>query len=482
MREALAGVLVKKSHAGGWKPDVRGAGTRGASGRAGKPVYLAIVEAIEDDIRAGRLNLTDRLPAQRELAKALDLNYATVSRAYTEAQRRGLIYSRVGQGTFICRPRNHKGAQRGAGRVDMTMNLPPEPDDPQLDERLTRGLRALDGELRGLLRYQEFGGSDDARESGVRWLARRGLVLSAECLLVCPGAQTALLAVVGLLAKAGDVVLCEDLTYPGVRAVAAQLGVRLVGLPMDAEGIEAEAFRRACLEHHPKALYTNPTLLNPTTHVISHARRRALVAIARQHGVPIIEDDAYGVLPEVTPPAFAELAPELTYHVSGFAKFLGAGLRVAYLVAPDARRAARLSTSLRALSVMASPLTVALATQWVDDGTAEAALLAVRAESVERQRIVSRVLSSASYQTQPEAFHLWLSLPTPWTRAAFASHLRGHDVHVAVSDAFSVTEPAPEAVRVCLGGDVSRADVARVLELIADALEHPAATSSSAFF
>jgi DNA-binding transcriptional MocR family regulator len=473
---------VKKSHAGGWKPDVRGGGVRGAAGRAGKPVYLAIVEAIEDDIRAGKLNLTDRLPAQRELAKALDLNYATVSRAYTEAQRRGLIYSRVGQGTFICKPRTPRGLQRGAGRVDMTMNLPPEPDDPQLEERMTRGLRALDGELRGLLRYQEFGGSDDARESGVRWLARRGLALSADCLLVCPGAQTALLAVVSLLAKTGDVVLCEELTYPGLRAVAAQLGVRLVGLPMDAEGIEIEAFRRAAVEHHPKALYSNPTFLNPTTHVISHARRSALVALARQYGIPIIEDDAYGLLPESTPPAFAELAPELTFHVSGFAKFLGAGLRVAYLVAPDARRASRLSTSLRALSVMASPLTVALATQWVDDGTAEAALLAVRAESVERQRIVRRVLASARYLTQPEAFHLWLSLPAPWTRAAFASHLRGHDVHVAVSDAFSVAEPCPEAVRVCLGGDVSRADITRVLELIADALEHPASTSSSAFF
>ena len=395
---------------------------RGSPGRAGKPVYLAIVEAIEDDIRAGKLNLTDRLPAQRELAKALDLNYATVSRAYTEAQRRGLIYSRVGQGTFVCKPRTPHGRVGSAGRVDMTMNLPPEPDDPQLDERMIRGLRALDADLRGLLRYQEFGGSDEARESGVRWLLRRGLTLSTECLLVCPGAQTALLAVVGLLAKTGDVVLCDDLTYPGVRAVAAQLGVRLLGLPMDAEGIEAEAFQRACSEHRPKALYTNPTFLNPTTHVISHGRRTALVAIARQHGIPIIEDDAYGVLPERTPPAFAALAPELTFHVSGFAKFLGAGLRIAYLVAPDARRASRLSTSLRALSVMASPLTVAIATQWVDDGTAEAALLAVRAESVERQRIVSRVLASAHYLTQPEAFHLWLSLPAPWTRAAFASH------------------------------------------------------------
>jgi DNA-binding transcriptional MocR family regulator len=62
----------------------------------------------------------------------------------------------------------------------------------------------------------------------------------------------------------------------------------------------------------PKALYLNPTLLNPTTHTISEPRRLAVTSIARRFGVPIVEDDPYGLLPEHAPPAFAALAPELT--------------------------------------------------------------------------------------------------------------------------------------------------------------------------
>jgi DNA-binding transcriptional MocR family regulator len=460
-----------------WRPDIR----RTSSAEKRKPVYLAIVEAIEDDIREGRLNLTDRLPPQRELARVLDLNYATVSRAYSEAQRRGLIYSRVGQGTFICRPRKPT-ARASVSRVDMTMNLPPEPEDPALEERMARGLYALEGDLRALLRYQEFGGSDDARAAGATWLLKRDIAVAAERVLVCPGAQTALLAVLGLVAKPGDAILCETLTYPGLRAAAAQLGLRLIGIPFDAEGPDPEAIRRAYVEHHPKALYSNPTLLNPTTQTVSLERREALVKLARQLGLPIIEDDAYGVLPRVSPAPFFALAPELTFYLTGFAKFLGAGLRVSYLIAPDERRSTRLSTALRALAVMASPLTVALTTRWVQDGTAEAVLQSVRAESAARQQLARKYLRELPHSTHPEAFHLWLPLPAPWTRAAFASHLRAHEVHVAVSDAFWVGpgEP-PEAVRLCFGGAATREDTERALQLVVDAIEHPASTTTAFF-
>ncbi|HEY6878744.1 MAG TPA: PLP-dependent aminotransferase family protein [Polyangiales bacterium] len=463
---------MRKAQPGVWRPDIR---------RGAKPLYLAIVEAIEDDIREGRLNLTDRLPPQRELARVLDLNYATISRAYAEAQRRGLIYSRVGQGTFVCRPRK-PAARAASGRVDMTMNLPPEPQEGGLEERMARGLRALEGELRPLLRYQEFGGSDEARAAAAHWLRRRGIAVAAERVLVCPGAQTALLALLGMLAKPGDAVLCESLTYPGLRAAAAQLSIRLIGIPCDDEGPDPDAFKRACQEQHPKALYANPTLLNPTTLTMSLARREVLVKLARQHGLPIVEDDAYGVLPESAPPPLFCLAPDLTYYLTGFAKFLGAGLRVSYLVAPDERRSARLSTSLRALSVMASPLTVALATRWVEDGTADAVLSAVRRESIARQNLARKYLRGFPHRTHPEAFHLWLTLPPPWTRATFASHLRAHDVHVAVSDAFAVGPgETPEAVRLCFGGAATREDTERALSLVVDALEHPASTTTAFF-
>jgi DNA-binding transcriptional MocR family regulator len=298
---------------------------------------------------------------------------------------------------------------------------------------------------------------------------------------VCPGAQSALLAALVLLAKPGDVVLCEHLTYPGVRALAGQLGIRLIGLPMDEQGISAEAFEAACGAYHPKVLYCNPTLQNPTTRSISLARRRELVRIARGHGIAILEDDAYGMLPQRHHEAFASLAPELTYYVTGFAKCLGAGLRIGMLLAPDARRTARLSTILRATTVMASPFSVALVSHWVEDGSAEAALQAIRAESIARQRLVARSLPSGYVHTDPEAFHFWLSLPSHWSRSAFASHMRAQGVPVVVSDAFAVGTEPPDAVRVCLGGSASRADVKHALELLSDALQQTT-SGEAAFF
>jgi len=453
---------MKKARSGVWVPELP---------LSARPVYLALVDAIAGDIQSGRLSTSDRLPPQRELAKRLKVNYATISRAYGEAQRRGLIYSHVGRGTFVCRPRvSQLTRARGESLVDMTMNLPPEADDPQLLRRIESSLEMLGTRLPELLRYQEFGGSLDARRAAQRWLNKVSLRPELDRVLVCPGAQSALLACLSLLAKPGDVVLCEDLTYPGVRAVATQLGIRLIGLPTDSQGIDSGAFAEACAEHHPKLLYCNPTLQNPTTTTISSERRRELVRCARLHGVSILEDDVYGVLPLASPEPFALLAPDITYYVTGFAKCLGAGLRVAYLVAPDARRAARLSSILRATVVMASPITVALATQWVEDGTAEAMLQFVRSEASARQRSARELLSGCSYRTDAAAFHLWLELPPTLSRSDFAQAMRARGVLVAASDAFCVMRDPPEAVRLCLGGSARREEIRQGLGVIAEAL------------
>src|SRR5258705_7488359 len=155
---------------------------------------------------------------------------------------------------------------------------------------------------------------------------------------------------------------------------------------MDEEGVDASAFADACKRLKPMALYPNPTLLNPTTHTISKPRRIAIVAIARRFGVPIIEDDPYGFLPTHGPPPFAALAPDLTWHVAGLAKCLGAGLRIAYVVVPDVRSGWLFASSVRTATVMASPVTIALATRWITDGTAGAFLSAPRQETMGRER------------------------------------------------------------------------------------------------
>ena len=442
-----------------------------AIGNSDKPAYLAVADQINDEIQSGTLAANQRLPTLRKLAKALKLNFTTVARGYAEAQRRGLIDSRAGSGTFVRELIRTGPVRRStpAGLVDMTMNMPPEPQDRALLQKMRDGIMALAGDPDpyGLMRYQEFGGSSDEREAGVRWLSGHIPGLTSARLLVCPGIQPALLGLCALLAPAvGDAIACEAVTYAGLKGVAAQLGTRLIGLPWDDEGIDPQAFGALCASDLPKALYVNPTLNNPTTSVMSQRRREAVVEIARRYSVPLIEDDPYGDLPVQRPSTLASLAPELTFFVSGFAKCLGAGLRVSYVATPNARYTARLAATMRATTVMAAPMMLRLATRWVHDGTVRAATAAIREESRIRQQMAREILREAHYVSKPEAFHLWLSVPEAWNRNDFSLHLRSHGVPVVVSDSFTVSGPAPDSVRVCLGGPATREDCRHSLEVI----------------
>src|SRR5271170_6948297 len=202
-----------------WTPDLSA---------GGKPRYLAIADHIAADMRNGRLGEGDRLPPQRVLADRLGIDFTTVARGYAEAQKRGLIAARVGQGTYVrALPKAEKPARLpdpGRGTVvDLSMNLPPEPDDPALIERMQAGLEEVGRDLVALLRYQGFGGSPADKQAASAWLGRRALVPTQERVFVTPGAHPALLGIFGTLAKPGEVLLCEAITYPGARSIAAQL-------------------------------------------------------------------------------------------------------------------------------------------------------------------------------------------------------------------------------------------------------------------
>src|SRR5258708_25367392 len=126
-----------------------------------KPRYLAIADAIAEDIRSGRLAASDRLPPQRKLARRLEVDFTTVARGYVEAQKRGLIESHVGRGTFVrgSARRRHSPMARHPEIVDLSMNLPPEPDDPELLDRMHNGLEAVGPDLGSLLRHKGLRGS-----------------------------------------------------------------------------------------------------------------------------------------------------------------------------------------------------------------------------------------------------------------------------------------------------------------------------------
>jgi DNA-binding transcriptional MocR family regulator len=140
------------------------------------------------------------------------------------------------------------------------------------------------------------------------------------------------------------------------------------------------------------------------------------------------------------------------------------------VIAPEARSGWPFAAALRAANVMAAPVTAALATRWIENGTADAILRFIRAEAAARQAIAREILPAGLFKADPISFNIWLSLPPAWTRSAFVGHMRSTGVGVVTSDAFTVNGTPRETIRVCLGGPITRQALRTALEYIAHAL------------
>lgn len=473
-------------------------------GRRTGSVYVALADALARDIQDGLLAPGTRLPSRRALAALLGVNLTTISRAFDEARRRGLVAGRAGRGTIVIgRPthatpapsldRGARGKEVSDAFVDLTFNTPALPAEARVEEHLATALMALArnrATLRDHTGYQPTGGTEADRRTGARWLDPRGVPAPLERVLVCAGAQHALAVALYTIARPGDTVLCETVTYPTFKALAAAYGVRLAPVGM-ADGIlDPDALDRACAGHRATALFCMPTAQNPTAAVMPLARRRELAAVVRRHRLTVIEDDIYAPLLPDAPPALASLVPELTWYITGVSKALTPGLRVGYLVAPSDAAAMAATSTLRTSMWMAPPLDAAVVTQWVANGTAAQMTRALRDEAALRQALARRALgprkrpaSGTGPRRSSAVWHLWLTLPADIRSAAFAEALRRRGVGVSPSDVFAVAAGAPavpselpgppNAIRLCLGGAVDKATLLRALEVVRGLLEQP---------
>lgn len=440
--------------------------------------YLGIVEALETDIRCGMVAPGERLPAQRAIAEALGVDLTTVTRAFNEARRRGLVQAQAGRGTFISET-VEGGPHDAPSLIDLSMNIPPQPAEIDFRKLIPQGLGGVLGTPRGLLslHYQESTGTAPDRHAAASWLANRptGRIagVTPERVVVTGGAQTALYAICDTFLDRGDVVATGAMTYPGLKAVAFQKGLALEPLAMDGQGILPDALEQLCRKRAPKALYVIPSIDNPTTATLPEERRRALIGIARKHGITIIEDDPYAPLRTEQIQAIAGLAPDITWHIATLSKCATPALRVAYVVAPGATGALRLAATLRATVLMAPPLLSALASRWISDGTLDEIARAIRLENAERQKLAASVLGDIGYAADPHGHHLWLQLPSHWRANDFAEHADRAGVSIVPASAFATVAHPIEAVRISLGVAPDRDDLEDGLAQLANLIAQP---------
>jgi DNA-binding transcriptional MocR family regulator len=441
------------------------------------PLYVAIANQLASDFNAGTLKPGDRLPTHRDLAWKLGVTVGTITRAYAEAERRGLIAGEVGRGTFV-RDRSidvvspPSVAAPDDDFVDLARNFPIE---GIADATLTRALSEVTAapDLPRLFGYASNLGLPQHRAAAAEWLARAGIKAApAEIAITC-GAQHGMLASLAALGRGEDTVLTEQLTFYGMKSLATFMSMRLHGVAMDEYGLIPDALDAACRQTAPKALYCIPTLQNPTASVMPAERREEIAAICRRYGVTLVEDDIYGFLSDEGLPPISSFIPEKSIYVTSLSKCVAPGLRVGYVRAP-ANLIERIGSAVRASTWMATPLMAEAASRLIRSGDAKRLAEAQRIEAAVRQEIAATLLEGVDMATHPSSFHIWLKLPEPWRREEFTAQARQRRVGVAPAEAFAVGRaPVPHAVRVGLSAARDHATLERALTILSELLREP---------
>lgn len=446
-----------------WHPDLE---------KAEGPKYLAITAELERDVEAGRLVPGDRLPPQRALAERLGVDLTTITRAYDEARRRGLIEADGRRGSFVRARAVALVEDEDAVPADTGMNMPPVPR-AALAEAWTQGTAMLfQGRAAARLHYQPAGGAMEDREAAARLLETRGVEAGPDMVLVTAGGQHALHAAIRAQLRPGDVVCVGRYAYSGFLALARSYGLRLRVVEGDGEGVDPDALDAACRAERVRGLYVVPTNDNPTTATLGEDRRHAIAQVARRHDLAIIEDDAYGQLPAEPLLPLAALAPERTWHIASVSKILSPSLRIAHLRAPSVKDAMRAAIDLHATAVMAAPLNAALVTGWLENGTYARLIDEVRAEAAWRRRLAADILDGADWRAHPQGYHLWLRLEEGVMIHEILNTLRPAGLSVVPGDAFAVEPLAERRLRVSIGGGLGRERLERNLRLL-EAMLHP---------
>ncbi len=337
-----------------------------------EPVYKQIQHFLEKQIYSGALPVRTRLPASRDLAASLGVSRLTVTNAYRELAALGLIYSLQGDGTYVGYPTQETSAgqaQEAQERFPQWMQkymtpdwISPSRNFEKIKKDLTRpGVisfaigggdstlfpladfrKALQSvfkaEGKEALVYGDIAGYMPLRATAAQILSNQGIPALPGQVMITSGAQQAISLCVRMLTNPGDAVIAESPTHMEFVDLCHVLKLRLLGVPLDENGMQVEQVERLIVENQPRLVYSIPNFHNPTGTCMSAARRRQLVSLCVKHNLPLLEDDYVGDLRYrgSAQPALKALDTNgSVIYISTFSKILFPSLRVGYVTAAE---------------------------------------------------------------------------------------------------------------------------------------------------
>jgi DNA-binding transcriptional MocR family regulator len=412
--------------------------------------YLKLADAVAAEIADGALKPGSRLPPQRTFAYERKIAVSTASRVYAELLRRGLVVGEVGRGTFIsgAAPPALSSEPRGA-RIDLEINYPTLPMQPALIARSLQALNRPDA-IEAALKQVTSGGTVAARSIAADYLAQqyRDWSPGADQLIFTANGRQCVAAVLAALVPPGGRCGVEALTYPFIKGIAARLGVTLVPLAMDDNGVRPDAIQKAHRDAHLSAVYLQPVIQNPLGMTMPPARRADVLRVVEKFDLIVIEDMVYGFLADEPP--LATLAPDRCVVFESLSKKVAPGLSLGTIVSPRGLREP-IMASVRAGGWPVTGFGFVAAQQLMRDGTVVELARLKRIDAQQRQKVATARLAGFAIQSNSNAYHLWLTLPPHWRSQTFVAAAARRDIALTPSTTFAAAPGhAPNAIRLAL--------------------------------
>jgi DNA-binding transcriptional MocR family regulator len=472
-----------------------------------EPLYRQLELHLRDLIEARRLGPAERLPASRALASALGLSRNTVNQAYQALSDAGLLSCHVGRGTFVSAgaapglvPRAGGAPARGfawgglLARRSRAATLPRalradalapaafdfrgglvDPGSLPVAELKRCFGRALERSAE-LARHRDPLGWPPLREALARALLARGIRCTADEVAVVNGAQHALDLVARNLVDPGETVVMEQPGYFGAAIAFAAAEAHVVGVGVDDEGLRSDELARILRARRVKLVFTTPAVQSPTGVMMSSQRRRALLALADEYQVPLLEDDYDSELRYGGPPLPAlktEDAAGQVIYVGTFDKALFGGIRVGYVVASPPLLL-RLALSRWASDMQTNLVTQAALAELLASGAFERHVRRVRAVYAARRAALlaalARHMPRGTRWVEPAGGNaVWVTLPASRDGATLAARALEAGVAYTRGEAFFLDGGGAQHLHLCFAAlEPSRIEegVARLGELL----------------
>ncbi|NUB15436.1 aminotransferase class I/II-fold pyridoxal phosphate-dependent enzyme [Azospirillum brasilense] len=442
------------------------------------PIYVRIATALPAQVASGQLSPGQALPSHRELARSLDVNLTTITKAFNLLKKRGVISAEAGRGTAVRgRDLNHAAPSYDQPRlppaIDLSVHKLSVPGYQDFIGSLLRQIASRPDDLARLQEYHSAFGSNHNRRLAVEWLLSWGVSATPNQVAVTAGAQHAILVVLASVLTAGDSILVPRLVYQGVKAAAQVLGLGLIPVDTDEHGMIPDSLARLVGDPRVKAIFLVPTLANPTTVTMPLDRRQAIVDIARRNSLLIVEDDLFRPLASNQLPSLWSLYPEGCFHISSLSKVIAPGNRCGFLAFPE-RYGPAIASALRGSIWMTDVISLTLVQSLLEQKKHLEFVGTLRQQLTTRHSLALTHFGNALAKSDPESLFLWLDLDSGQDSTAIAEMLYERGIGVVSSDVFMIGKTKPNnGIRIYKGSARSDTEWDIALSLIATLVRKP---------